>query len=166
MFCRLCPNLRHNLQNTGQFQRHLFCTTLPDIWFPKTFTKVTVPLGSSGKPCRFESCCPHQKGDTKKMYAPKTLILSGFFACLGPKKVHGSFIDAKPDFWPYVGPEVATAHFSPNFESDFRKYIKDFSAAAVSMRSQERFFYSDQGSPPSPLVLKFFLTASGSVPPE
>ena len=67
---------------------------------------------------------------------------------LGAKKVHGSFIDAKPDFWPYVGPEVATAHFSPHFESDFRKYFKDFSAAAVSMRSQERFFIRIKEDPP------------------
>ena len=107
-----------------------------------------------------------QKGSAKKMPPQKTQEIPGFFACLGAKKVHGSFIDAKPDFWPYVGPEVATAHFSPNFESDFRKYFKDFSAAAVSMRSRERLFYSDQGRPPSPPVLKFFLTAPGSVPPE
>ena len=90
---------------------------------------------------------PSRRVVQKKMPPQKTLILSGFFAWLGPKKVHGSFIDAKPDFWPYVGPEVATAHFSPNFESDFRKYFKDFSAAAVSMRSQERFFIRIKEAP-------------------
>ena len=32
----------------------------------ETFTKVTSPLGSTARACRFESCCPHQeKGDRK-----------------------------------------------------------------------------------------------------
>ena len=66
---------------------------------------------------------PSRRVVQRRCHPKKTLILSGFFACLGAKKVRGSFIDAKPDFWPYVGLEVATAHFSPNFESDFKNIL-------------------------------------------
>ena len=72
----------------------------------------------------FESYIVHQKGSAKKMPPQKTQEIPGFFACLGAKKVHGSFIDAKPDFLPYVGLEVATPHFSPVFEPVFKKYFK------------------------------------------
>ena len=30
--------------------------------------------------------------------------------------MHGSFIDAKPDFWPYVGPKVATNPFFGSYD--------------------------------------------------
>ena len=57
----------------------------------------TLDLGSSGKPCRFESCCPHQrrsklrtaqKRQALDASAFSSTVLPGCFACITPQTAH------------------------------------------------------------------------------